>query len=86
LEANGYGIPELAEDKIFTCTKHVAAIGHRGLVSAALVWASACSSGILSSAASSHSQRGRHCDLPRNEREVRLLNYLFANAEGPREL
>ena len=35
LEANGYGIPELAPDKIFTLHEgDPAAVGHRGLVSA----------------------------------------------------
>ena len=35
LEANGYGIPELAPDKVFTLLKgDPAAVGHRGLVSA----------------------------------------------------
>src|SRR5471030_2346146 len=35
LEANGYGIPELAPDKVFTLLKgDPKAVGHRGLVSA----------------------------------------------------
>src|ERR1700748_2490903 len=35
LEANGYGIPELAADKIFTLHEgDAAAVGHRGLIAA----------------------------------------------------
>jgi glucokinase len=85
LEANGYGIPELAEDKIFTLHKgDVAAIGHRGLVSAGtglgeclLIWDSKQRRHLPIPS------EGGHCDFAaRNEREVRLLNYLFATLKG----
>jgi len=85
LEANGYGIPELAEDKIFTLHKgDAASVGHRGLVSAGtglgeclLIW-------------DTKSRRhlpipseGGHCDFAaRNEREERLLNYLRTTLKG----
>src|ERR1700760_1997636 len=57
LEANGYGIPELAQDKIFTLHQgDPSSTGHRGLVSAGtglgeclLIW---------------DAQRGRHTPIP----------------------
>ena len=85
LEANGYGIPELAPDKVFTLLKgNAAAVGHRGLVSAGtglgealLIW-------------DEKTQRhrplpseGGHCDFaPRNDREIALLNYLRRTLKG----
>jgi len=85
LEANGYGIPELAEDKIFTLHKgDAAAVGHRGLVSAGtglgeclLIWDSKLRRHMPIPS------EGGHCDFAaRNEREVRLLNYLRTTLHG----
>lgn len=85
LEANGYGIPELAGDSIFTLRKaDTTAVGHRGLISAGtglgealLIW-------------DSHLRRhtpipseGGHCDFaPRNDREIALLQYLRQTLDG----
>ncbi len=85
LEANGYGIPELAADSIFTLHKaDSSAVGHRGLISAGtglgealLIW-------------DAHLRRhtpipseGGHCDFaPRNDREVALLQYLRQTLAG----
>ena len=85
LEANGYGIPELSSDAIFTLHPgDPAAVGHRGLLAAGtglgeslLVWDAA-------------SQRhvplpteGGHADFaPRNEREIALLRYLLRTLNG----
>jgi len=77
LEANGYGIPELAPDKIFTLYAGDAnAVGHRGLVSAGtglgealLIWDGKKHRPIPS--------EGGHCDFaPRSGREIALLEYL----------
>jgi glucokinase len=85
LEANGYGIPELAEDKVFTLhTGDASSVGHRGLVSAGtglgeclLIW-----DGKLRRHHPIPSEGG-HCDFAaRNEREVRLLNYLRTTLNG----
>jgi len=85
LEANGYGIPELADDKIFTLHKgDASAVGHRGLVSAGtglgeclLIW---------DAKLRRHQpipSEGGHCDFAaRNEREERLLNYLRTTLKG----
>jgi glucokinase len=85
LEANGYGIPELASDKIFTLhAGDPSSVGHRGLVAAGtglgealLIW---------------DAQRGKHQPIPsegghtdfapRNEREIALLNYLRKQLNG----
>ena len=85
LEANGYGIPELAEDKVYTLLKgDEAGAGHRGLVSAGtglgealLVW---------------NEKTRRHRPLPsegghgdfaaRNDREIALLQYLRRTLNG----
>src|ERR1700744_4737920 len=85
LEANGYGIPELAADKIFTLHEgDPSSVGHRGLVSAGtglgecmLIW-------------DAQKQRhlpipseGGHADFaPRNEREIALLLYLRKQLNG----
>ncbi len=85
LEANGYGIPELSSDMIFTLHEgDKSAVGHRGLVSAGtglgeclLIW---------------DGQRRRHTPVPsegghadfsaRTEREIALLNYLRRTLNG----
>ncbi|HZY62218.1 MAG TPA: glucokinase [Edaphobacter sp.] len=83
LEANAYGIPELAPDKI--CTLHpadAASVGHRALISAGtglgealMMW-------------DGHQHRpvpseGGHCDFaPRNDREIGLLQYLRHKFSG----
>jgi glucokinase len=85
LEANGYGIPELAADKIFTLHEgDAASVGHRGLVSAGtglgeclLIW-----DGKLRRHLPLPSEGG-HCDFaPRNEREIALLDYLRKTLAG----
>ena len=85
LEANGYGIPELAPESLFTLHPgDPSAVGHRGLVSAGtglgeclLIW---------------DGQRKQHLPLPsegghtdfaaRNDREVALLQYLRRTLNG----
>jgi glucokinase len=85
LEANGYGIPELAPESVFTLHKgDAASVGHRGLVSAGtglgeclLIW---------------DAKTQRHLPLPsegghtdfaaRNEREIALLEYLQRTLKG----
>jgi glucokinase len=85
LEANGYGIPELAPEKVFMLLKgDPGGVGHRGLVSAGtglgealLIW-------------DPKTQRhrplpseGGHCDFAaRNEREIALLTYLRRTLKG----
>ncbi len=85
LEANGYGIPELAPDKVFTLhTGDPAAVGHRGLVSAGTGLGEA----LLIWDAKTQRHRplpseGGHCDFaPRNEREIALLQYLSRTLNG----
>jgi glucokinase len=83
LEANGYGIPELAPESIFTL--HVgdaAAMGHRGLIAAGtglgealLVWDGKTHRPIPS--------EGGHCDFAaRTDREIALLEYLRKTLNG----
>lgn len=83
LEANGYGIPELAPDKIFTLhTGDASAVGHRALVSpgtglgeALLIWDGKQHRPMPS--------EGGHCDFaPRTDREVGLLEYLRRMLNG----
>ncbi len=83
LEANGYGIPELAKESIFTLHQgDVDAIGHRGLVSAGtglgealLIWDGKTHRPIPS--------EGGHCDFAaRTDREIALLNYLRGTLKG----
>ena len=87
LEANGYGIPELADDKIFTL--HAGddpAIGHRGLIAAGtglgqalLIWDGKQHRPIAS--------EGGHCDFAaRSNREIALLDYLPHYSQRPRQL
>ncbi len=77
LEANGYGIPELTNDQVYTLsTGDASALGNRGLVSAGtglgeavLMWNGKMHVPVAS--------EGGHCDFaPRNEIEVSLLRYL----------
>lgn len=78
LEANGYGIPELRGDSIFTLHPgDPAGVGHRGLVSAGtglgealLIWDGKLRHIPIPS-------EGGHCDFaPRNAQEDGLLQYL----------
>ena len=85
LEANGYGIPELAPEKVLTLLAgDPSGVGHRGLISAGtglgeclLIW-------------DSHLRRhmpipseGGHCDFaPRDEGEIALLNHLRRTLAG----
>jgi glucokinase len=83
LEANGYGIPELAPEKIYTLHQGDAnAEGHRGLVSAGtglgealLIWDGKKHNPIPS--------EGGHCDFAaRSDREVAMLEYLRSTLKG----
>jgi glucokinase len=85
LEANGFGIPELASTSVFTLHQgDPSSVGHRGLVSAGtglgeclLIW---------------DGQRQRHVPIPsegghadfaaRNDREIALLTYLHHTLNG----
>jgi glucokinase len=85
LEANGYGIPELAQDKVFTLHKgDPSAVGHRGLVSAGtglgeclLIW-----DGHLRRHLPIPSEGGHTDFAPRNDREIALLQYLRKQLNG----
>jgi glucokinase len=83
LEANGYGIPELAPESIFTLHQgDVAAVGHRGLIAAGtglgealLIWDGKQHRPIPS--------EGGHCDFAaRTDREIELLKYLRQTLAG----
>jgi glucokinase len=83
LEANGYGIPELAPESIVALHPgDASAVGHRGLVSAGtglgealLIWDGRMHRPIPS--------EGGHCDFaPRTPREIALLEYLRAKLNG----
>jgi len=83
LEANGYGIPELAADKIYTLHQgDEGAVGHRGLISAGtglgqalLIWDGKKHNPIPS--------EGGHCDFAaRSTREIALLEYLRSTLKG----
>jgi glucokinase len=85
LEANGYGIPELAPEAVFTLHEGDShAVGHRGLVSAGtglgeclLVWDARLRQHLPLPS------EGGHCDFAaRNEREVALLEYLQRELKG----
>ena len=85
LEANGYGIAELSNDKIFTLhAGDASAVGHRGLIAAGtglgeclLIW-----DPVLRRHLPIPSEGG-HCDFPaRNDTEIALLNYLRHKLNG----
>ena len=85
LEANGYGIPELAPDQIATLHEGDAgAVGNRGLIAAGTGLGEALL--IWDAVVRSHkpvASEGGHCDFaPRNDREIALLNYLRAKLPG----
>ena len=83
LEANGYGIPELAAESVVTLHEGDAtAVGHRGLIAAGtglgealLIWDGKKHRPIPS--------EGGHCDFAaRTDREVALLGYLRKTLGG----
>ena len=85
LEANGYGIPELAPESIFTLhAGDPTAIGHQGLIAAGTGLGEALL--IYNPATRSHhpiASEGGHCDFAaRNDREEALLNYLRRQLNG----
>ena len=83
LEANGYGIPELAPECVFTLHEgNAAAVGHRGLIAAGtglgealLIWDGKAHRPIAS--------EGGHCDFAaRTDREIALLEVLRSKLHG----
>jgi glucokinase len=85
LEANGYGIPELAPESLFTLHEGDAkSVGHRGLVSAGTGLGEALL--IYNATTKSHlplASEGGHVDYsPRNDREIALLQYLRRTLNG----
>ena len=83
LEANGYGIPELAPESIFTLARRRRdASGHAGLIAAGtglgealLIWDGKNHRPIPS--------EGGHCDFAaRSDREIALLEYLRSTLKG----
>lgn len=83
LEANGYGIPELAPESVVTLHPGDAAeVGHRGLIAAGtglgealLIWDGKTHRPIPS--------EGGHCDFAaRTDREIALLEYLRRTLNG----
>jgi glucokinase len=83
LEANGYGIPQLAPDKIFTLhTGDPNATGHQGLIAAGTGLGEA----LLILDGKQHRpipSEGGHCDFAaRTDREVALLEYLRRTLNG----
>ncbi len=83
LEANGYGIPELTRDQVYTLSPgDPSALGNRGLVSAGTGLGEA----VLMWNGKQHipvASEGGHCDFaPRNELEIDLLRYLQKTVGG----
>lgn len=83
LEANGYGIPELKRDQVFTLSPgDPSALGNRGLLSAGTGLGEA----VLMWNGKQHipvASEGGHCDFaPRNELEIDLLRYLQKTLGG----
>jgi glucokinase len=84
LEANGYGIPELAPEAIYTLHQSdPAAVGHRGLVSAGTGLGEAL---LIWDGDKKHTpipSEGGHVDFAaRTDREVALLQYLRRTLNG----
>jgi len=85
LEANGYGITEVANDKIFTLhAGDASSVGHRGLIAAGtglgeclLIW-----DPILRRHLPIPSEGGHGDFAARNETEIALLNYLRRKFNG----
>ncbi|SEG48089.1 glucokinase [Bryocella elongata] len=85
LEANGYGIPELAPEAVFTLyAGDPAVVGHRGLVSAGTGLGEALL--IWDPKSRQHHplpSEGGHTDFaPRNDQEIALLHYLQRTLNG----
>ena len=85
LEANGYGIPELAAESVFTLQAgDPSSVGHRGLVAAGTGLGEALL--IWDAKTQRHTplpSEGGHCDYAaRNDREIALLNYLWRTLKG----
>ena len=85
LEANGYGIPELAAESVFTLqVGDPSSVGHRGLVAAGTGLGEALL--IWDAKTQRHTplpSEGGHCDYAaRNDREIALLNYLWRTLKG----
>jgi glucokinase len=83
LEANGYGIPELSADQIFTLNQgDASAVGNRALVSAG----TGLGEGVLVWNGKMHvpmASEGGHADFaPRNELEIDLLRWLMKQLNG----
>jgi glucokinase len=83
LEANGYGIPELAPESVLTLQEgDAAAVGNRGLIAAGtglgealLIWDG--------NAHRPSASEGGHCDFAaRTDREIALLKYLRHKLPG----
>ena len=84
LEANGYGIPELAKDAIFVLHEADAtAVGHRGLISAGTGLGEAL---LIWDGKQRHTpipSEGGHCDFSaRTDKEIALLQYLRRELNG----
>lgn len=85
LEANGYGIPELGKDRIFTlCEGDASGVGHRGLISAGTGLGECLL--IYDAKTRRHApvpSEGGHTDFaPRNDREIALFHYLHRTLNG----
>jgi glucokinase len=83
LEANAYGIPELAPEQIFSLSAgDPGASGNRGLISAG----TGLGEGVLVWNGHTHvpiASEGGHCDFaPRNDDEIDLLRYLQKEVQG----
>jgi glucokinase len=84
LEANGYGIPELAPEKIYTLHEgDGTALGHRGLIAAGTGLGQAL---LIYDGKGRHlpiPSEGGHCDFAaRNETEIAMLEYLRKTLKG----
>lgn len=83
LEANGYGIPELTADQVFTLSEGDSGqIGNRALIAAG----TGLGEGLLIWNGKSHvpmASEGGHCDFgPRSDLEIELLRYLWRDLNG----